>query len=110
MSGKNDFEKLPVEAQERIVIRNDCADALVDPVMDIEKADLLVQLIQENYTQSIDTEESLNRWRYEKPRIEILVDIIRDYSIKVRDSLQKLDERLTKENKIDRGKIKDGKS
>ena len=99
----NEFAKLPAEVQARIVIRNSCADALVDPVMDIEKADFLAQLIQENYMQFVDDEESLNKWKYEKPRICMMVDMIRDYTVKVRDVLHTLDDQLSEGNKMDRG-------
>lgn len=98
-----EFAKLPVEVQERIVIRNGCADALAEPVMDIEKADFLVQLIQESYTQRIDDEESLIKWKFEKSRICMMVDMIRDYTIKVRDALHTLDDQLSENNKMDRG-------
>ncbi len=100
---KTDFEKLPIKIQASITIRNDCIDALVDSVMDLEKADFLAQRIQEDYTQEIDNEESLNRWKYEKPRISLLVDMIRDYTIKARECLQALDTKLSESNKTDRG-------
>lgn len=100
---ENEFAKLPAEVQTRIVIRNNCADALVDPVMDIEKANFLAQLIQENYMQFVDDEESLNKWRHEKSRICMMVDMIRDYTVKVCDALHTLDDQLTEDNKMDRG-------
>lgn len=97
-----EFAKLPVEVQERIVIRNDCMDALADPVMDIEKADFLVQLIQESYIHLVDDEESLNKWKYEKSRICMMVDMIRDYTIKICDALQVLNNQLVEDNEADR--------
>lgn len=100
---ENEFAKLPIEVQTRIIIRNNCADALVDPVMDIEKADFLTQLIQENYMQFVDDEESLNKWKHEKSRICMIVDMIRDYTIKVRDALHTLDDQLSEDNMMDRG-------
>ena len=100
---ETEFAKLPAEAQGRIVVRNDCVDALVIPSIDIEKASLLVQMIREDYMDFIDDENSLIRWRLDKPRIRILVDMIDDYIIGVRDALQALNTQLIEGNEADRG-------
>lgn len=105
----NQDQKIPQEVDECIRIRNEYADALIPPSGDIEKADFLLQLLQNEYTCDLPTERVLERWRYEHSTICFLIDIARDYVLNVQKGLNEICETLKQENERDgRGGSQDG--
>lgn len=97
----NQDQKIPQEVESRIHIRNEYADALTSPSGDIEKADFLLQLLQDEYTCDLPTERVLERWRYEHSTICFLIDIARDYVLNVQKGLNEICETLKQENERD---------
>lgn len=98
---RTEFDKLPKEAQERIRVRNECSDMLTNPSLNLEKADLLLEYIESEYTMSLPSDEVLNKWKDDYSRIGMMVSIIRDYMIKAKEELASAETWVEDGNKVD---------
>lgn len=96
-----EFNKISPEAQARIMMRNGCQDGLVEPEISIDKADFLIQMIQEICMDIPDDKDGRDAWAMNKPRIEKLADMAQDYTMAAISVLRVLDKQLKEDTEAD---------
>ncbi len=95
------FKDLPADAQERISIRNVLSDRIGQAQISADKADFLVDLMNQTYMGELPTKENAWAWVYNREKIYKLVDIIRDYSYAAAEELNKVQDWIDKQNAAD---------
>lgn len=93
-------KELPKEVIDRIVIRSAILDSLPDHAL--EKADFILEQLQNSYTGVLPDDDQMRSWSNNREVICAYIDITRDYVWRVQEELEAIRAALKNENEIDR--------
>ncbi|MEG0720906.1 MAG: hypothetical protein RR446_04015 [Lachnospiraceae bacterium] len=65
------------------------------------KADFLTQMLKDDFTDVLPSDENKGIWVYNRERICMMVDIIKDYTFMIQEELMRIENQLTEKNTAD---------
>lgn len=90
------FNELPKEVRDRVHFQNDTIDDICSVLIEAEKADFVLQQLQEVTDYRTDLADSDFVWRINRNCICKLVEILGDYTYKVTEMLKEAKDKIQK--------------